>query len=149
MRGAGSAQINTNTHLIKTPRPERLLLNSTDRPAERHWQRTGNRRRERRMSVSCGRLWPHSEILFGQRNHSKVQPSLRITLECKRYDFIVQVNAKKKKLPNGPQHDVTKLHLEHKFDLVVFIILIEKLGIICHPYVENMSIRRSAVDLLY
>lgn len=31
MRGAGSAQINTNTYLIERPRPERLLLNGTDR----------------------------------------------------------------------------------------------------------------------
>lgn len=46
MRGAGSAQINTNTHLIERPRPEGLLLNGIDRPAARHWQRTGNRQGE-------------------------------------------------------------------------------------------------------
>lgn len=46
MHRAGSAQINTNTHLIKTPRPETLLLNSTARAAERHRRETGSRPRE-------------------------------------------------------------------------------------------------------
>lgn len=109
MRGAGSAQINTNTHLIKTARPDRLLLTGT----ERHWQTTGHRRRERERKVSVSlfknNAWTRNVVWL----HTE-------TLKCKRYDIIVQVNAKKKNFELG------LVRLNWTFQLVVaaFVILV-------------------------